>query len=268
MEINLASVVKSLRESDFECWLKYHVSLGFNNIFIIDNDSPEWVKNICLKYKNVIYLKYSGKMNWPLQSKLLKDLAIKFSSKKETWFSFIDDDEFLYFTNGNNPKEWLNDKIIKYPNCNQFSLYWKFLGAENGIKERELQENFIDAFRYSNYEFKIDKNGQSCWIKSFIKFTPNMINTQEDPHMIYKESIDCLGNVLTEKNSPYINLVNHDAYCYHCYYLSEKEFNDKWYSKYVMSLCVVKKPWDYNKQDWNWYSKKDDNLYDYYHKLS
>jgi hypothetical protein len=268
MEINLASVVKSLRKVDFECWLKYHVSLGFDNVYIIDNDSPSWVKEECLKYDNVFYLKYSGKMDWPLQSKLLKDLAIRLSSKKEIWFSFLDDDEFLYFKNENNLRKWLKEKIEKYPTCNQFSIYWKFLGSNKPIKERKITDNFIDSFRYSNDIFAKDINGQSCWVKSLIKFTPNMQVYQEDPHMIYQESRDCLGNILVNKNISYLDLTEHDAWCYHCYYLSEKEFNDKWDSKYVMSLCVVKKPWDYNKQDWNWYSKKDDNLYNYYYSLT
>lgn len=58
MKIKLVSVLKATNKKDFICWLKYHANLLFDEIIIIDNESPVWVKEECDLTDNVTYIAY------------------------------------------------------------------------------------------------------------------------------------------------------------------------------------------------------------------
>ncbi len=59
MIIKLVSVLKATNKKDFICWLKYHTNLLFDEIIIVDNESPSWVKEECNLSNNIKYIKYS-----------------------------------------------------------------------------------------------------------------------------------------------------------------------------------------------------------------
>lgn len=264
MKIKLVSVIKALNKADFICWLNYHSKLNFDEIIIYDNESPSWVKEECLKYKNVTYILYPGKMTCPLQSAIFVKTGL--DQKEETWMTFIDDDEFLWFSDEfhNQPKEWLNTMITKFPKCEQFSLWWKFLCTNKPTYSRI--DNCIKAFRYSSKQIDIDKNQQRSNVKSFIKFYPGVQIEKINPHMIHPYSVDAACDFILEQGNDHKNLVKQKAYCYHFYYNTESEFKAKWALKQQMNIRTDSQflqkyeNIDFSKE----YDENDDNLYKFY----
>ncbi len=130
-------------------------------------------------------------MTCPLQSEIF--LKIGLEQTEETWIIFIDDDEFLWFADefDNLPKNWLAHMISKFPKCEQFSLWWKYLCTNKLTYSRS--ENYIEAFRYSTSKVKTDLNNQRLNVKSFIKFYPGVNIKRISPHMMHPYSIDA-GN--------------------------------------------------------------------------
>lgn len=264
MKIKLVSVLKATNKKDFICWLKYHSSLLFDEIIIIDNDSPSWVEEECKLIDNVTYISYPGKMTCPLQSEIFVQIGLK--QTEETWVTFIDDDEFLWFADEfeNLPRNWLESMISKFPKCEQFSLWWKYLCTNKPTYSRS--ENFIEAFRYSSFKIKTDKNNQRLNVKSFIKFYPGVKIERINPHMMHPYSIDAGYDFLIDQGSDYKDLSKHNAFCYHFYYLTEVEFKAKWASKQQINIrtdsMFLQK---YDNIDFNnSYYEKDDNLYKRY----
>ena len=101
-------------------WLEYNHKLGFNHIFLYEND---WRCNLEKPYLTKI--KCDGKVK-----QLFAYNSFIENNKEFDWVAFIDCDEFITLVKHNNIKEFINE----YDNTNGISLNWFYFGSGDLLK--------------------------------------------------------------------------------------------------------------------------------------
>ena len=124
----------------------YHQNLGYNHIFIYDNNdiNGENLEEIIHNYIDngfVSIINYRGKKNKP-QLRAYIDCYEK-NNKSYDWLSFFDVDEFLELKpKGINIKDFLNSK--RYNNCQNVKFNWLLYSDNNTLSynNKPIQERF------------------------------------------------------------------------------------------------------------------------------
>ena len=108
-------------------WVNYHLKLGFDHIYIHNNDDDQTILKELLGDNNkVTLIDYSGKKAF--QVKMIENFYV---TGKFKWCAFIDCDEFITLNGFNNIKDYIN----KFPeDCQQICLNWLCYGS-NGNKK-------------------------------------------------------------------------------------------------------------------------------------
>ena len=114
-----------------EEWINYHLGLGFQKIYLhdnnIENDDKNEIKKIRKNYKNVYFIdKRNQKYE---QAKWYTKFYSTLHSNQ--WCLFIDIDEFLTFTNGYNLYTYIQEAENK--KCDQIKLNWMVYGNNGHI---------------------------------------------------------------------------------------------------------------------------------------
>lgn len=107
------------RESDFDEWVKHHLSLGFSHVHVFDNGTEFDLETACKKYGNgVSYEKVEGYVcQYALYEKYIKECDAKYVMP-------IDDDEYLWLA----PEfETIGDLLEHYGNPDCFGIRWKYM---------------------------------------------------------------------------------------------------------------------------------------------
>jgi hypothetical protein len=188
-------------------WIKYHIALGFQHIYIYDNSDNNSLKNKSSNFVTVIH--------FPGPTKQLEayDLFVTTYKNKHKWAAFMDCDEFIILKKHNNIVDFLND----YDNFSGVGLNWLFFGTAN---QTEFQnEPVTKRFQYCSNKLDLQ-------IKCIIKI--NKIYKYTTPHSpLLVEGIIC--NINKNKiESDFNDDLNSDvAYIHHYYTKSEQEFREK-----------------------------------------
>lgn len=131
MKSILICITKHNDAYNFTEWLQYHKNIGFNEIYIFDNNSIIDIKNICDKFNNVHYIKYFKE--WPNQNKLYTDIFDNKTNIKLTnhdYVTCVDDDEYLWIDqNFKNINETLCWYFTTY-NTDSIYLPWNFMSSK------------------------------------------------------------------------------------------------------------------------------------------
>lgn len=111
-----------LRESDFDEWVKHHLSLGFSHVHVFDNDTLFDLDSAFRKYGNsVSYEKVDGHVcQYTLYEKYIKECDAEYVMP-------IDDDEYLSLGQFKSIVE-----LIEYfgkPDC--LGIRWKYMFPKN-----------------------------------------------------------------------------------------------------------------------------------------
>lgn len=116
-------------------WLEWHLNLGFERIFIYENDSEIPIrKSINKEYKSYCEItnwnkgKYSGHMQIEAYTDCIK--KHKYETK---WMAFIDADEFIRPLNNEN----INDFLKDYENYMGIYIEWLVYNA-NGLIKKDI----------------------------------------------------------------------------------------------------------------------------------
>lgn len=119
-----------------EEWLKFHLGLGVEHVWLYDNDSSDNTKEIASSFKEVEVFDSPGEVvQHPTFMRCL------FEHREESrWIGFLDVDEFLVPQKTNNLKSVLS-KYEKYP---ALCVHWYLFGS-NG-KETYSPEPVIERF--------------------------------------------------------------------------------------------------------------------------
>jgi len=115
-------------------WLEYNNKLGFDHIFLYEND---WRCTIEKEYLTKI--PFDGNiMQLPAYNHFISN------NKEYDWAAFLDCDEFITLVKHNNIKDFIND----YNNPNGIGLNWIFFGSNNKIKRQA--NSLLKQFIYRN----------------------------------------------------------------------------------------------------------------------
>ena len=149
--------------------VEYYKNLGYNHIFIYDNNDIGDEKFDDVLYNEINnnfvtiinYRGYKGENNNNNQQQISYYDCYKRYSSKYDWLSFFDFDEFLYIKNNKTIQEFLSDK--KYKKCINMKLNW-LMYTDNDLvyyENKPLKERFTsyDANFYRNKHIKSTVRG-------------------------------------------------------------------------------------------------------------
>lgn len=188
---NYCSIVLMTKDENryLDEFVKYHLNLGFDRIYIYDNlskipvretlkDSPFADRITIIEYHNT---------GIGTQPACYIEACKGFGSVNE-WLLFIDTDEFVYLHKHNNIKDFL----IEYDNEVALGACWVMFGS-NG--KDELQDSIIEAFtKHSEYTYEPNRH-----IKSFVK--PEYVRFCVTPHYFIMNN----GQTVDEHKKPITN---------------------------------------------------------------
>lgn len=121
-------------DSSLRHWVDYHLAVGFEQIFIFDNNSTNPVREILREYvaNNLVVVldmpvdKYPQLTAYNLFLKELADAA--------RWVAFIDIDEYICPLACNN----INDFLSQYEEYAAIGIHWKMFGSNGHITRPDL----------------------------------------------------------------------------------------------------------------------------------
>ena len=115
-------------------WIKYNISIGFTDIFILDNNDPTspFVGNFIDKdIRDKVHIITNSNRDGQIEQYPFYNNIYDSYSDKIDWISFIDIDEYITLYKWKNISEMLHDKIFKDANC--ILLTWKEFRSDGSI---------------------------------------------------------------------------------------------------------------------------------------
>lgn len=142
--MNIALVCIAKNEDNYiQEWVTYHLKLGFDSIYIYEND---WVSNV--NNPKVFKIPVKGqKQQIPMYNHFIKNYKNEYD-----WVSFLDVDEFIVLKKHNSIKEFLSN----YPNEDAIGINWVFFG-DNGLSfsgEYSVIERFTKRQKMADRHIK------------------------------------------------------------------------------------------------------------------
>lgn len=95
LAVNALLQVKDGNRLDVEEWLKYHVALGFDTIFVCDSGNHAWLEEVCEKLKDHVVLAPRSE-NWAYKSEIIRDYVSR--REYEEWCICLDEHDFLWIS--------------------------------------------------------------------------------------------------------------------------------------------------------------------------
>lgn len=161
-------------------WINYNLKLGFNDIFICNNDWEfEYI------HPNVHIIPINGKrMQWHAYNTCYNKLKESYN-----WIAFFDVDEFLVLKKHESVNEFLND-YIEYP---AIGINWVFFG-DNDLSGQEIKDYSVLS------RFTKRQEGVHSSIKSIVNtsYPHTFINI----HNPVSNIVDTNFNVFTDHSNP------------------------------------------------------------------
>lgn len=146
--------IAKLEEDYIEEFVKYHLALGFEHIFIYDNEDEPKYEKILEKYKRSITVFHiPGKYNqYNAYYHFINEILFK--NEIITHVAIIDIDEFIVLKQHNNICDFINEFIKD--DCEGIAMNWRFFGSSNK-KEKEnipITERFTLREKDGNIHIK------------------------------------------------------------------------------------------------------------------
>ena len=161
MKVAIICIAKN-EEKYIKEWSDYHLNLGFDNIFICDNDEEDIISKI-LDNERIKILNYRNINNHVSIQSLAYTEVFNTYKKDYDWITFIDIDEFIVLDNKyeNNIKNFLSDKI--FDNADIIRLHWKCFSDGNILDVVDNDYSVFSRF-IETYDTEYNK-----WGKSFLR---------------------------------------------------------------------------------------------------
>lgn len=213
----ILTVIKNEHEYLDE-WIKYHIDLGIDHIFIFEDIDSESHKEICDKYgdkitldtvdivldeqnrKKVRELKDTKKSN-PQYIYIQKGLSYikRTQANKFDWCFVIDNDEFITLEK---PNDNLSDVVSLFDGYDAFIMQWKCYGANGLIKKPDYTNKGV----IETYIKEIEGYVPTATPQSLSKTCYNLKTYQETyflyTHQPSKECNFCRTNFERDRNTP------------------------------------------------------------------
>lgn len=163
MKVALVCIAKN-EDSYIQEWIDYNKKLGFDNIFIYQND---W--RCSIEDPKVIKLEFDGS-NKQVQA---YNHFIKSNLNNYDWAAFFDVDEFLALKKHNNIKDFIQE----YSDYNAIGINW-YLFGDNG--HEGVDDEYSVLKRFTKRQSSINPH-----IKSIIKLTSNVVMDVHNPNCLW-----------------------------------------------------------------------------------
>lgn len=183
MKSCILTVIKNEHEYLDE-WIKYHLDLGINHIFILEDTDSDSHKEICDKYNDkvsldsVLIVLDEKSRKEAKEVKELKKYSVqhmyfrnglnyikKNYSNKYDWCFLIDNDEFITFENN---YDTLENILTLFEQYNAFVMSWKCYGANGYINKPDYSNKGVVETFIKEADGKISNQIKSCYkINSF-----------------------------------------------------------------------------------------------------
>ena len=123
--------IAKLESQYIEEWVNYHLALGFDHIYLYDNeDSPTYASILNNKDHNkVTVIHYPGKnYHWPVQHMILDDFTRNhMTQENNTHVAHIDIDEFIVIKKHETIKDFIREYFIG--DCGAIGINMRFFGS-------------------------------------------------------------------------------------------------------------------------------------------
>jgi hypothetical protein len=186
-KVSLVCIAKN-EDHYIEEWIKYNFKLGFDHIYVYQNNWRYFQKN---NLSNVSWLEIYG------EAKQLHayNHYIKYYSHNYQWTAFFDVDEFLVLNKHSNIKNFLND----YENYKTIGINWAIFGHNNHESVSDNDHKVLSRFTKRSTE-KFDKNKHvkiisqsplSMMVNPHYNSDPYWFNLNKQPRIgPYNEPVD------------------------------------------------------------------------------
>ena len=202
MRVALVCIAKN-EDHYIKEWCDYHLKLGFDQIFIYQND---WVCD--LEMENVTKLT----MNGPTKQMESYNTFIKTYHQEFDWAAFFDVDEFLVLKKHNSVKDFISD----YSEYDAIGINWVFFG-DNNITELENNTSVLKRFTKR-------QKGINSHIKTILKMNDGVFMSIHNP-IVPNEIVDTNFNKFSGPFNP--NGDDNIAQLNHYFVKTKKEFIQK-----------------------------------------
>jgi len=167
--------IAKLESNYIKSFVDYHLALGFDKIYLYDNEDVPTYDKLNLG-QNVIITHFPGnKYRKPIQYIILRHF-VKYFMYNHSHVAHIDIDEYISLKKHSCIKEFINEYI--HGDCGGIGMNWRFFGS-NG---KTFQENIPDPIRFTKCELKGNPHIKTLFeVKSFVKFnTAHDITCKKD----------------------------------------------------------------------------------------
>ena len=179
-------------------WLEHYKMLGFNHIFLYDNnyDGEEHFEDVIGDYIDSGFVDVINYRNKQVCQIKAYDECYHSHSNEYDWIAFFDIDEFMILEKYNNINDFLNQNIFK--DCDGIRVCWKQF-TDSGLV-RVINGNYNCMNRFT--EIIPLHKGQALHCKTIFK-TKNKIMKFTNAHGCYDKRLklkNCVGDVCNNTN--------------------------------------------------------------------
>lgn len=133
-------------------WIRHHLSIGFEHIYIYDHNNKEPVEETIRKKLKKSEREYISVINWGGRHNHAQGEAYEHCLKNYggdcRWIAFIDTDEFIILHKHNN----INDFLKNYEDCGGIYMNWIMFNANN--QEKKSYEPVMERFTETCPDFQ------------------------------------------------------------------------------------------------------------------
>jgi len=206
-------------------FIYYYKILGFNKIFLFDNNDidGEQFEKLLTKYIDNNYVEIINFRGFYKPQKLAYKQCYNNNKYHFDWVAFYDVDEFLYLVKHMNIQEFLSLSIFK--KCSSILINWKYYGDNNHLFYES--KPVLERFQIPFYFPKKSQNSLQSAAKSIIKRGLN-ISWLHFPHYLKSQTI-CRpnGKIIKAPYFPYFSPDYSIAFIKHFTTKSTEEYADR-----------------------------------------
>jgi len=128
-------------------WVDHHLSLGFDKIFIYDNNDTdgEWIKDAVQESPRVKIIDARGKKDYQVEA---YDDCYQTYGKDFDWMLFIDIDEFFTLNKHSTVQEYLNEYEQHFGDALIILYRWKYYDDNNLVKVENNNYNLLNRLTH------------------------------------------------------------------------------------------------------------------------
>jgi len=198
--------IAKYEEQYIEQFVKYHLDIGFDKIYIYDNEDVPKYKDLLVDYSDKIIVNHLPFNNYyePVQFIALEHFLLNYLNNDDiTHVAHIDIDEYIVLKKHKNIIDFIKEYFVG--DCAGICMNWRFFGlSSNNINKYTLNPKIPLALRFIECDEFGDKHIKTLFDKKHFEswtWSPHHIKPKNGYHIKstngkivdgpYNENIDC-----------------------------------------------------------------------------